>query len=99
VIDHLADRITDVLFAVALRRAGARCGSAVAAGATTVGFELGRDVLRIAHRRPRSVVTIGERPTRVAATVIGLRTSPTAGAAAVCGLAVVSAVQLIRRVR
>ncbi|MBV9097670.1 MAG: CDP-alcohol phosphatidyltransferase family protein [Frankiaceae bacterium] len=83
-VDTTADRITDVLFLLALARAGARRSFVVAAGAGTAVLEARRALSR---RRgdPVTVVTPGERPFRVAYTALGLATSPSLAAAVVAG--------------
>ena len=98
VVDHVADRGTDVLFALALRRAGARRGTANAAAAVAVLFESARDVLRLTGHAPRNLVTAGERPMRVAAVVTGLAVAPTAGATAVAALSAAAGLRLVRAV-
>lgn len=61
--DHLADRIADTAFALVLWRAGAPWWLAAAAAGLSFALEL---------RRRRVVLTVAERPTRVACTVLGL---------------------------
>lgn len=79
-VDHTADRITDVLFAVALRRAGAPARLSAAVAALTVGYELARSRLRHSALRDVALVTMGERPIRVAVVAAGLAVAPTIGA-------------------
>lgn len=95
-IDHGADRVTDVLFALALWRAGAHRGAAVADAALAIGYESARSLMRRRGRAP-ALVTVGERPMRVAVTVIGASAAPTAGAAAVAVMCAASLVQLVSR--
>lgn len=95
-IDHAADRVTDVLFAAALARAGAPRPLATAAGATTVGYELTRSWWRRSGRGG-PVVTVGERPIRVAVVCAGLVAAPTLGAATVVVLTSIAAARLVGR--
>ena len=97
-IDQSADRVTDVLFAVALARAGAPRRIALAAATTTLGYESLRSVLR-ARGRVGAVVTIGERPIRVAVVCAGLMAAPTLGAATVVVLTSGAAAQIAMRAR
>ena len=92
-IDHSADRVTDVLFALALWHAGAGAWIAIADVVLVLGYEAARS---LARRRDKAgaLVTVGERPIRVAVTVIGIALAPTLGAAAVALLGVVSLFQL-----
>jgi CDP-diacylglycerol--glycerol-3-phosphate 3-phosphatidyltransferase len=98
-IDHAADRITDVLFAAALWRAGVPVGLSVAVAATTLGYELSRSSLRRSTLRDVALVTMGERPIRVAVVAAGLVVAPTAGAATVVALLAGAALQVRRAVR
>jgi len=92
-IDHTADRVTDVLFAAALCRAGASRRAATMAAVATVGYEGVRSLLR---RRGRvgAVVTVGERPIRVAVVCAGLMAAPGPGAAIVGGLTTAAALHV-----
>jgi CDP-diacylglycerol--glycerol-3-phosphate 3-phosphatidyltransferase len=81
-IDHTADRVTDVLFAAALARAGAPVPLAFAAAVTTLGYETLRAWLRRTGR-PGPLVTVGERPIRVAVVCAGLVVAPSLGATTV----------------
>jgi phosphatidylglycerophosphate synthase len=94
-VDHTADRITDVLFAAALWRAGAPGPLAVAAASATLAYETARSRLRRSRLRDRPVVTMGERPIRVATVAGGLAVAPTLGATALVVLLVGSAVQTV----
>jgi len=96
VVDHGADRVTDVLFAVALHRAGARRRTATAAAVGALGFEAARDVARLSGHARLDAVTVGERPMRVAAVAAGLLAAPTAGAVAVSVLTAAACVQFAR---
>ena len=96
IIDHTADRITDVLFAVALRRAGAPRRAAIGAGMATLGYEGIRSALRRAGR-VEPVVTVGERPIRVAVVSTALMAAPAVGAAIVCAMSAGACVQMVRR--
>jgi len=96
VVDHVADRCSDCLFDVALRRAGAPKGLCTAAALSAVGFETLRGALRLAGSGDVARATWGDRPTRVAAVVLGLVAFPTAGAAAVTTVSVVGVGQLVR---
>ena len=92
-VDHAADRVTDVLFAAALRHAGAPAWAAATAGIAAVTYESARSITR--RRGPRlPLVAVGERPMRVAAVVTGIAAAPGAGAITVTVLSVVSCVQL-----
>jgi phosphatidylglycerophosphate synthase len=93
-VDHGADRVTDVLFAVALWRAGAHRWAAAADAALVIGHETTRSVLRRRGGTP-GVVTVGERPVRVAVTAIGIAASPTGGATAVALLSAAGLLQLL----
>jgi phosphatidylglycerophosphate synthase len=92
-IDHTADRVTDVLFAAALARAGAPGALAAAAAATTVGYETGRAWMRRSGR-VGPLVTVGERPVRVAVVCAGLVTAPSVAAATLVVLTSAAAVRL-----
>ena len=94
-IDHAADRATDVLFAAALWQAGANVWPAVADGATVIGYEASRSAARRRGVAP-ALVTVGERPIRVAVTAIGIVVAPTAAAVVVTALNLASLVQLRR---
>jgi len=92
-IDHGADRVTDVLFAVALWHAGAGPRLALADAITVVGYESARS---LARRRGTTdaLVTVGERPIRVGVTALGVWLSPKAAAGVVSALCLVSLLQL-----
>ena len=95
-IDHTADRVTDVLFAAALARAGASPRVAAVAASTTLCYE----GIRSVRRRGRGVeglVTVGERPIRFACVCTGLMAAPDAGAAIVALLTAAAVVQVLRR--
>ena len=96
VIDHTADRVTDVLFAAALARAGAPVPLAAAAATSTLGYELTRSRLRRSGR-VGPVVTVGERPIRVAVVCAGLVAAPSLGAATVVVSTSLAAARLVRR--
>jgi len=93
-IDHSADRLTDVLFATALWHAGADVWVALADAALVLGYESARSLVRRRGSMPARV-TVGERPIRVAVTIIGIAVAPTAGAAAVGLLCVAALVQML----
>jgi len=95
VVDRAADRVADVLFPVALRRAGCPRRLAVAAGAASVAFEALRDARRAAGRHDIGAVTVAERPFRVVAVSVGLVTSPVAGAVTIVVMSGVGAWQLV----
>lgn len=97
-VDHLADRGTDVLFAVALARAGCPRRLATAAAGASVGYELLRDGLRFLGR-DTAAVTVGDRPFRVGTVAVALVVSPTAGAGVAAVQSAAGAVQLLRRSR
>ena len=92
-IDHGADRITDVLFAVALWHAGAGRRLAVADAVMVMTYESARS---LARRRggTDALVVVGERPIRVGVTAVGICLSPRAGAAAVATLCLASILQV-----
>jgi len=92
-IDHTADRITDVLFALALWHAGANAWVAVADVVVVLGYEAARSRAR-RRRATGALVTAGERPIRVALTVLGISLAPTLGATAVVLLCAAALVQL-----
>lgn len=94
-VDRLADRVTDVLFATALARAGCPRRLAVGAGAATLAFEAQRDVARWSGRRGIGTVTVAERPIRVATVTLALAFAPAAGGAVVVAQCVVGAAQLV----
>ena len=95
VIDHAADRVTDVLFALALGRAGAPRPTATAAALATLGYEGVRSLLR-GRGRVDALVTVGERPIRVVAVVIGLMAAPASGAAIVALISTAAVAQVVR---
>jgi CDP-diacylglycerol--glycerol-3-phosphate 3-phosphatidyltransferase len=97
-IDHSADRVTDVLFALALWRAGAIGWAASADAVAVLIYEVSRTVAR-RHGLTDGLVTAGERPIRVVVTVLGLVLAPTIGALAVAVLCAVALVQLRCTVR
>ena len=93
-IDHAADRLTDVLFAAVLWHAGADVWAVVADAALVLSYESARSLIRrrgVEHAR----VTVGERPIRVAVTVIGIAVAPTVGAAVVALLCVAALIQVL----
>jgi phosphatidylglycerophosphate synthase len=98
IVDTTADRITDVLFLLALARAGARRSFVVAAGLGDAALESQRALAR-RRRDPVTVVTPGERPFRVGYAALGLASSPSAGAAAIAGTTLTGALALYRRRR
>lgn len=65
VVDSVVDRITDVLYLVALWALGAPAGLCVAAGVALGLLEYGRARAGNAGMGEVGVVTVGERPTRV----------------------------------
>ena len=99
VLDSVADRVADGLFLVALWRAGAGPGACVAAGAAVAMLEYGRARAAAAGLDEIGVVTVGERPIRVAVTVLALCCAPAAGAWALLALGIVGLVQLLVVVR
>lgn len=96
-IDHAADRASDVLFAAALARAGAPVRLASAAAVATWTYEAGRALARRTGRGG-AVVTMGERPMRVAAVAIGIVVAPSVAAGTLLALTSGSIVQLARAV-
>jgi CDP-diacylglycerol--glycerol-3-phosphate 3-phosphatidyltransferase len=95
VVDTTADRVTDALFLLALRRAGARRHLVAAAALGTAALETQRAIAR-RHGEPVTVVTPGERPMRVGYVVLGLVSSPSAGAMVVAGTTAAGALGLYR---
>ncbi|MDQ1683584.1 MAG: archaetidylinositol phosphate synthase [Frankiaceae bacterium] len=97
-VDTAADRLTDVLFLLALRRRGARRPLVFVAAAGVAALELQR---ALARRRgdPVAVVTPGERPFRVAYAALGLAFAPSLGAAAIGGTTVAGGLALYRERR
>ena len=94
-IDHTADRVTDVLFAAALMRAGAHRWAAAADAAAVVGYEATRSWMR-RKGKAQATVTVGERPMRVVVTAVGVVAGPTKGAIAVGLMAAGGLLQLLR---
>ena len=94
-VDHTADRITDVLFLAALERAGASRRAATAAALATVGYEGVRSARRRAGQ-PAPVVTVGERPFRVMVVCTALMAAPSTGAAIVFAMSTAAAAQVVR---
>ena len=92
-IDHAADRVTDVLFAAALWHAGAGPQGALAAAAMTIGYEGARSLARRSGRT-HDLVTVGERPIRVAVTVVGIAVAPDIGAVAIAVLCAAGLIQV-----
>jgi phosphatidylglycerophosphate synthase len=92
-VDHAADRVTDVLFAAALWRAGASAWAATTAGIATIAYESARSLVR-RRQAHLPLVAVGERPMRVAVVAAGTAVAPSAGAITVAALSVVSCVQL-----
>lgn len=89
VLDGVGDRVCDLLFVLALVRAGAPWWLGIACGAGIVLLEGSRLVAgRI------GTITVGERPTRVLATALGLVSVPAVGAALLGLATAVAAVQL-----
>ena len=105
-LDSLADRASDGLLLVALRRLGAHEPVVAAAATATVALEYGRARAAAAGFEGIGLVTVGERPTRMIIAASGLITAAVfrsrAGlaadlaAAAVAGLAGVGAAQFVR---
>ena len=95
-VDHLGDRVSDSMLAVALRRAGGSRSWCVAAAVSSAVFEGVREVLRMREGAPVSDLTFGDRPARVAAGIVGLAVAPTGGAVAITALSSAGVVQLLR---
>lgn len=72
VLDSVVDRFADGLFLYALVRAGGATGLAVGAGCATVALEYTRARAGAAGFGEVGIVTIGERPTRAVAAILGL---------------------------
>ena len=94
-IDHAADRMTDVLFAAALWHAGAAWPIAAAAAVATLGYETLRSQMRRSHPQ-LPVVTVAERPFRVAVAVIGVLVAPLVAAWILAVAAVAASASLTR---
>jgi phosphatidylglycerophosphate synthase len=105
-LDRASDRAADVLFGVALARAGAGRAMGMSSGAAAVGFECVRARLTDNGRRGIGRVTIGDRPTRVAVVAGTLLVAGvvdesraaqilTAGAVVLAASCVVGAVRLV----
>jgi phosphatidylglycerophosphate synthase len=90
-LDTSADRIADALLLVALVLDGAPAWLAVVAFAAVVVQE--------GARRSSTVLTPGERPTRVVLGVVGLLWSPTVAVAVMAPVCVLSAMMLLRPAR
>ena len=97
-VDTAADRITDVLFLLALARAGARPSLVRMAAAGIGALEAQRSIAR-RRNEPVTVVTLGERPFRVAYVALGLVSAPSAGAAVIAGTTLAGARALYREHR
>ena len=80
VIDSVADRVADGLFVGALVRSGGSARVAIGAMATVMMLEYTRARAGNAGLGEVGVVTVGERPTRVIACVLGLLGSSVGGA-------------------
>ncbi len=94
-VDTTADRITDVLFLLALARAGAPRSLLRIAAAGIALLEAQRALAR-SRGEPVTVVTPGERPFRLAYAAGGLVSAPSAGAAAIAGTTLAGALVLYR---
>jgi CDP-diacylglycerol--glycerol-3-phosphate 3-phosphatidyltransferase len=105
VLDSLADRASDAFVLLALRAAGAPAPLGAAAGAGIVALEYARARAAAAGFSEIGIVTVGERPVRIAVAastlaVTGIfpyatRVIAAAGALAVAGLSVVGAAQFV----
>lgn len=105
-IDSLADRAADVLYLAALQRAGAPRLVTLAAAGGVFTLEYARARAGNAGFGEIGVVTVGERPTRIIATAVGLaiaglepdraRLSAGVTSSAIAGLAWVGAAQFLR---
>lgn len=93
-VDRAADRVTDVLFGVALWNAGALGWVAILAVVATLGFELVRHRITAGGRSGIVTVTIGDRPFRVVVVAVGVVVGPTVCASLLVVAAVVSCVHL-----
>lgn len=72
VLDSMVDRLSDALFAVALVRAGGRTGAAVSTVSALMMLEYLRARAGNAGKGDVGMVTVGERPTRAVAAIVGL---------------------------
>lgn len=109
VVDSMADRVADAAALVALTRLGAPSRLATSAGAAVVALEYARARAGAAGFTDIGVVTVGERPMRLATTFSGLlaaallpgrrSASGTAAAAGILGLGTAGAVQFLRTAR
>jgi phosphatidylglycerophosphate synthase len=107
VLDSLADRGADAFYLAALQRVGAPRGLVTAAAGAIVTLEYSRARAGNAGFGEIGVVTVGERPTRIAVTSAGLvmaglfpsraRLSAVAAAASVAALSAVGAGQFLRK--
>lgn len=105
VLDSLADRVSDLLYLVALWLAGAEPAVCVAGGTLMILQEYARARAGAAGMTEIGVVTVWERPTRVIVTASFLASGaalgdpwPALGAWVWAGLGVVGLVQLLRTV-
>ena len=106
VLDSLADRVSDLLYLLALWLAGAPAAVCVGGGALMVLQEYARALAGASGMAEVGVVTVWERPTRVIVTAAFLASAsllgdpwPGLGAWAWLGLGVVGLVQLLVVVR
>lgn len=105
VLDSVADRVADALFLLALWRAGAPPGACVAAGGAVGLLEYTRARAAAAGMSELGVVTVGERPMRVAACAVALLAAPAyshsaaVGTWLLLGLGAAGFVQLLAVVR
>lgn len=99
VLDSVADRVADGLLLLGLWRAGAGSGVCVAAGGAAFLLEYARARAAGAGMGEIAVVTVGERPMRVAVTVLGLLWRPPHAAWVLLGLGLVGVAQLLPVVR
>ena len=98
-VDTIADRTTDALFLLALRRAGAR-PPFVAAAAVGIALLESQRACGRRRRDPVTVVTPGERPFRVAYAALGLGSgAPSLAAGAIAGTTIAGALALRRERR
>jgi CDP-diacylglycerol--glycerol-3-phosphate 3-phosphatidyltransferase len=105
VVDSLADRVSDAFHVLALRAAGAPAPLGAAAGAGIVALEYARARAAAAGFSEIGIVTVGERPVRIAVAASALaatavfpyaaRVFATGAAAALAGLSAAGAVQFL----
>jgi phosphatidylglycerophosphate synthase len=95
-VDHVGDRVSDCMVAVALHRARGQRSWCVAAALSSVAFETLRGLTRLRGDGRVPQLTAGDRPARIAAGLVGLAVAPTAGAVAITALSGVGIIKLLQ---